>query len=503
MVLAEVIPSKKWNDLLRFWNYPRLANPVYSEELDEIAWFNFKDHQTRVNQKCLEEIIGKRHKSIILCHEIGHHVLIPHSQGKALVLINEAYKVLKDIDKAKTAENLFDDIIVNTFIAKKEEKKQRRLVKAYRSMLEYKSRTQPKGIEKLFDVYMRVYEILWDLPQPLMAHNAAFEQDARSIAHLLQNQMFNYNTWNAKVANFSRIINKYFEEDHNKKKTLSSRIKLTRQAVREAAREMPFRELKQLAGLLNLGASQEIVRDIYEGLADQYKIVFPRVKTISGEEEPFTPKTWTTEDPIERLDIYGTISKSGIFVPEITTQQWSYEKGTSFSVETGYPDLLIVLDTSGSMQNPNEDISYAHLSALVACNSALSLGSRVAVINFSTNVEKTSYTRDREVLYHPIFLYQKQCTEIPGTDILETTVSNANAQHILIITDAGIGNLATQKPLLAGALKKAGSGTLFLIGENESSNAEEFRSLGYKVVPMNSEADLLKNTIADMNEVYQ
>lgn len=501
MVLAEVIPARKWNDLLSFWNYPRLANPDYSEEFDEIAWFDFRNHKTRINKKSLEEMIGGRHKSIILLHEIGHHVLIPHSQGTCLMLINEANKVLKNIDKAKTSENLFDDIIVNTFIARKSEKKKRRLFKAYKSMIEYKARTQSEGIEKLFDVYTRVYEILWDLPKPLMDHNIDFEQDAKAIAHLLDNQMFNYSTWKAKITNFSRIISKYFED--NKNKGLSYRLKLNKDAVREAAKEISFKELKKIAGLLGLGTPQEIVREIYEGIADKYKIIFPRVKTISGEEEPFTPKTWTTEDPIERLDIYGTIAKNGILIPEITTQQWTYERGTSFYVEEGYADLLIVLDTSGSMNDPNEDLSYAHLSSIIACNSALNLGSKVAVINFSVNTIEQDYTRERDLLYKPLFAYQRDGTNIPGQKIYDFVLSNPNAQHILIITDAGIQNLEQQKSLLHQALKKAGSGTLFLIGNGEANNTNELRKLGYKVVSMNSEHDLLKNTIIDMEEVYQ
>lgn len=507
MALAEVIPSQEWNDLIRFWNNPSLNNPVYSEELDEIAWFSFKDHQTRVNKKVLEDILGERHKPIILCHEIGHHVLIPHSQGLALVLTNQAYKVTKDINKASLAENLFDDIIVNTFIAKKCPIKKQELIDAYKDLLAYKARTQPKGIEKLFDVYMRVYEILWQLPNEIICkHNNSFEQDAQLIAQILKDRMFNYSTWNDKITRFTKIIDKYIEEDHckNTLKIVLGKLKLEKdKAVKEAAREIPFKELKQLAGLLGLGTPQEIIRNIYEGIAEQYKIIFPRVKTISGEEEPFTPIAWTTEDPIERLDFYGTIAKNGILIPEITTQQWNYQRGTSFHIEDGYPDLLIVLDTSGSMSNPNENLSYAHLSALVACNSALSLGSKVAIINFSDNIREQRYTRERDLLYNNLFLYQGGGTEIPGNNILDITNSNQNAQHILIITDAEISNLATEKPLLSQALKKAGSGTLFLVGGSERNNVSEFRSMGYKAVPMNSEKDLLESTVIDMAEVYQ
>ena len=508
MMIAEVILSQKWNDLLSFWNNPRLNNPIYSEEFDEIAWFDFRDHQTRVNKKNLEEMIGERHKEIILCHEIGHHVLIPHSQGFALSLINEAYKATKSAEKAKLIENLFDDIIVNTFIARKSIDRKQQLVEAYQDLLAYKASTQKKGVEKLFDVYMRVYEILWQLnPGTLGKHNSGFEQDAQEIASIINHQIFNYSTWPNKIRKFSKIIEKYIEEDHlnNSYRLIFDKTKMKKdQAIREAARKIPFKELKALAGMLGLGTPQEIVKNIYEGMADQYKILFPKVKTMSGEEQPFTPTIWTPEDPLEKLDFFGTIVKQGIIIPEVTTQQWIYERGINFHIEDGYPDLLIVLDTSGSMKNPNEDISYAHLSALVACNSALGLGSKVSVINFSSNVIKTIYTRDREILHDPIFKYQEGGTCIPGSDIYDIVMSNSNRQHILVITDAGISNLATEGQLLIQALQKAGSGTLFLVGgSNDSEEVKTFRNIGYKVESMNSEQDLLSHTVKDMEEVYQ
>ena len=96
-------------------------------------------------------------------------------------------------------------------------------------------------------------------------------------------------------------------------------------------------------------------------------------------------------DPIEDLDVVQTILTSPVVIPNITTRKWANKEGPGHLEEKQIPDLLIVLDSSGSMgwnyiATSNRGRGPYH-TALVASFAALHFaanrGVKNSIINFS------------------------------------------------------------------------------------------------------------------------
>jgi len=244
----------------------------------------------------------------------------------------------------------------------------------------------------------------------------------------------------------------------------------------------------------------KINRMFYRDLAREYRFKFASKKQVGNGSYPYTPVEWEPGQEVRKLDIAYSVRKTGMLIPGFQTYRWQTQDGTTGAVNKSYPDLLIVLDSSGSMMNPNSSTSMAVLSSLVAAYSALDAGSKVAVINFSSNCDVLKYTKKQELIEDKILNYLGGGTDIPGREMLDVVNSNYNKQHIVIITDAGIGNLNSEIGYLEQSVKKAGSGTIFLLG---SGNASSLENAGYITKPMNSMQDLLELTRQTINSIYR
>src|SRR6185369_328275 len=86
---------------------------------------------------------------------------------------------------------------------------------------------------------------------------------------------------------------------------------------------------------------------------------------------------WEPEDDLEALDMPGSIARSPVIVPGVTTVQRTYGEMPGAEPARRPLDLDIYVDSSGSMPNPARDISYLALAAAILALSALRAGARV------------------------------------------------------------------------------------------------------------------------------
>ncbi len=106
------------------------------------------------------------------------------------------------------------------------------------------------------------------------------------------------------------------------------------------------------------------------------------------------------------------------------------------------PDAVIIMDSSGSMANPDELVSYAVLGAFAVARNYLDSGARVGVINFSNSNLTLAPTRDRQSIYEMLKTYQGYGTTLHIDDLAQyADAIPGGTKDYILITDAGIENV--------------------------------------------------------------
>lgn len=155
------------------------------------------------------------------------------------------------------------------------------------------------------------------------------------------------------------------------------------------------------------------------------------------------PETWKIGDPIEDIDIMLTYTVSPIIIPGVTTKKWSKNPVFKGGVQKSSPDLLLVLDSSGSMGSLKDEKSNL-FNAVKSCFAIIKYfektNSEVALINFSSKATINLWSKDYKGIKEGLLLEGGGNTVFP-IDALEKLrrLKKSNAV-IVIITDGEIQN---------------------------------------------------------------
>jgi len=159
----------------------------------------------------------------------------------------------------------------------------------------------------------------------------------------------------------------------------------------------------------------------------------------SGSLYPHHHIPWEIGQPYQDVDPWTSFGK---LMPAIT-QSWKRHEGEVFGREEGVPDCVLIIDSSGSMTNPRQELSYAVLGAACACDAYLRNDARVAIYNFSDadagGRKILPYSDNRRDIYRTICHYFGGGTRL-GVENIET-LQNDNMPDIFLITDMQIINL--------------------------------------------------------------
>jgi hypothetical protein len=193
---------------------------------------------------------------------------------------------------------------------------------------------------------------------------------------------------------------------------------------------------------MGLGPGRSLDADIlyYMKLADNY--LLPIRKTPmenSGSLYPHHHVPWEVGSPYQDIDPWTSFGK---IMPGIT-QTWRRQEGEVFGLEEGTPDCIIIIDSSGSMTDPRQHLSYAVLGAGCACDAYLKNDAEVAVYNFSD-----AYVGDRQILpysHQRREIYTTLCHYFGGGTKLQLknieALQTDRVPDIFLITDMQITNL--------------------------------------------------------------
>ncbi len=431
----------EWPEAMTIWSrFTRLREPIWctskkaeqAEGLtDSFAMIRLTDHLVVISLRQILQLRLEAYGREILAHEIGHHMMCPANLADHGRLIAQIRRGLPKIEHlAPQVANLYSDLLINHHLQRQ----------AGLNMAGVYQTLGNDGNSRLWNLYMRIYEILWGLPKLQLVPSALpleMEGDALLGAKLIR--VFSKN-WLDGAGRFACLLFPYLYEDQGV--SLFQKAKVWADTEKTAGDgEMPggLAELSENEGEVPVHPSQdpllnetlgdknpgeqngvsaadreellgeiagkskgrgqarqpfeygEILRAIgiqltpeevairyYREMATPHLIPFP-TKEMPKAADPLPEglDVWDVGSPVDEIDWQSTTMMNPIVIPGVTTMR--RVMGTS---EGDLPDKIpidldLYVDSSGSMPDPRHQISYLTLAGAIITLSALRVGARV------------------------------------------------------------------------------------------------------------------------------
>lgn len=371
--------------------------------------------------------LSKRSLLGLLHHELNHWVKHPYDL-KTLILESYWLRDWKDYSKIR---NAFDDIVVNLDLI---EKDLRDVVNVYREL------KPNSALENI------VRAVLSELTGLDFGEYELSEEMESKIDDLLKIDYLDTrkSVLKQNIVRFAEIVG---EKDY---KTIfinfdfrdfpDSKIFRAMKEISQDFEREEFRSVFRFVGIDRSESTFEEDADIvwYLARATNY-LKFTRSKG-SGSLYPNEIKDFCLEDS---LDLYNPIESYMKFIPGIA-KKFSLKDFEGFS--RSKEDLVIVIDSSGSMSDPKREKSLAVLMAFAIAKKRIEEGGRVGVVNFSGRTVTLHPTRSYDVFKY-IKAYQGGGTYL-DLKVLKDFMKNVRGKYVMI-TDGGIDNFDEVKDFLS------------------------------------------------------
>ncbi|MFH1139350.1 MAG: VWA domain-containing protein [Pseudomonadota bacterium] len=516
-----------WSKFLRL-RPPRLclsATEAREEGLAEsFAMIRLDDQAVVIN---LRDVISHKLEDLaveILAHEIGHHVLAPANLNDHARTIARMRWSLPTLERfAPLLANLYYDLLVNDRLQRSA---------GLRPVEVYRLLRGERAVGAVWTLYLRIYEILWGLARGVLGGTdqadrsddriegdawlgarvvRSFSRDwldgagrfaALFLPHLLDDSQSEavLGLWaDAKNAGAGGTADGLTEMDPEEQRGAvhpaedpdsadgSSERDETTPVPSEPGRTAgkrpggqtrePFQyaEILRSAGLV-LTDHEAAVR-YYRERARPHLIPFPaRKRRPTADPLPEGLEPWDIGLPLDEADWMQSVFQSPAVIPGLTTVKrvWGETEGGRPRPEP--MDLDLYVDSSGSMVNPQQVVSYPALAGAIVCLSAFRAGARVKATLWSGKNQFTTtgvFTRDEEAVLRVLTGFFGGATAFPIHLLRQTYEARDSGRrpvHIMNISDDGITTMfdldergESGWDIAARALKSAGaSGSLVL-----------------------------------------
>lgn len=191
------------------------------------------------------------------------------------------------------------------------------------------------------------------------------------------------------------------------------------------------------------------------------------------------PTSWKLGDPIEEMDMMLSFSTSPVIIPGVTTKKWVQNPVYSTGSEKRDADLLLIIDTSGSMGAITDDKSNLHQALLAAYGIIKYFESRknqIALIGFSDRISvNIDWTKDYDYVREELLLNGTGGTSFPIKRIQTIIDSSKNPLVTVIITDGEIQNASQTVNYFKEYLTNGNK--LFIFLQDIKSTIEHYKSL--------------------------
>lgn len=555
--------AEAWPAALAAWSpYTQLRSPRFLADATEegesdmegqIAAIRMRDLTVLVNTRVVVERGLADLGVAVLAHEVGHHVYVPGTltdHGRLLAVMSRMLTGLPD-HAAPFVANLYADLLVN-------DRLQRRAGVDVSAV--YRRLRQPRS-SRVWALYTRAYEHLWRLPAGTLAPadvSSAMDGDAQLVARIIRAFA---GDWLRGARRFACVVYPYLAEDEGEKRGNTFReqgLEDTRDAAQgqlpdglvevdpaeveddgfeddlgrvdgsraggeaepgsgQARSPWTYADLARRLGV-SLDAA-EVTARYYRERALPHLVPFPARRAPRATEplaEGWEP--WDAGDPLEDLDVLGSVMRAPVLIPGVTTMRRVYGETPGSDPARRPLDLDLYVDCSGSMPNPSGALSWLALAGVILALSALRAGARVQATLWSGpgQVDRTAgFTTDEAAILKVVCGYISGGTSFPLPHLRQTYEDrepDASPVHLVVISDDGVDTMLADdergRPgaeVAAMALAKArGGGTLVLNlpSVRQWAPRQQFVDLGFQVHAVTAWEELLEFARAFVRETY-
>jgi hypothetical protein len=486
-----------WPDALALWSrFTRLRDPELcgTTEAARAAGLDGSFAMIRLSDQLvvidLEQVVALGLDDLpleIMGHEIGHHILCPATLTDHGRMVARMRWALPGVEpSAPMVANLYADLHINDRLQRSSGL---RLDEVYRRL-----HTGGDGAAggDLWRLYQRMYEILWALPSGHLAPAPLpdrIEGDARLGARLVRA----YRTdWLEGAGGFAALCLPYLTTDADAQRVLQrwgdtldaagGQVPDGLTGVDAADRHRPLHpvndprvtagaappvesppaatsapgpghgqlrepfEYGDVLRALGLDLSDhDVAVRYYREAARAHLIPFPtRTVRRPGELLPEGHAAWTTGEPLADVDWLGSILRSPRVVPGVTTVKRVLGPDDQAPPRPEPLDLDLYIDSSGSIANPQVQLSFLALAGAIIALSCRRAGGRVQATLWSgaRQFETTGgFVTDTDRILRVVTGYIGGSTAFP-IHILRDTYAARTEQdrpvHVLVISDDGV-----------------------------------------------------------------
>ena len=277
-----------------------------------------------------------------------------------------------------------------------------------------------------------------------------------------------------------------------------------KEAIEALAHETELNEFVDLLGIAGLGGLSCKDREKLWFIAQSSDIIPIEEETNTGNPINYSyPNTWRIGDPIESLDLILSYITSPKLIPGITTKKWERITTESHGSEKKLRDLLLVVDTSGSMKSVTREADNMHQAVLASfgiLNYFESKKCKVALIEFSDSVSvDITWTVQYDEIREKLLTNGSGGTQFPIHRIQSTLEKSKNELVTVVITDGELGNLQESITYFREYLNEGNKLYIFLLGSNGLSNGyDKLSEIGAKVYKANGAREFCNLVLTDL-----
>lgn len=496
---------------------------------DSFAMIRLADQSIIINLADIERHGLSEYAEEILAHEIGHHVLAPANltdHARSMARIRRALPTLEA--HAPMIANLFTDLLINDRLQRSAEL---RLAEVFKKL----AREKQEASGMVWRIYLRTYELLWSLERGSLVEGKQSDE-AEGDAWLAMRIVRHYSrNWIEGAAKFAMLMLPYLAKDalgesavrawhdtraagaggepsglaegedgqpmvhpsrdpeitghqiSDSESESKKDLELATQSAAGGQTRQPFEygEILRAAGVTL--SDHDIAVSYYREKAAPHLIRFPaRRKPASLDPLPEGIEPWQMGESFDSIDWLQTIMQSPRIIPGMTTVQrvWGLSQGAE---PASVPlNLDVFIDSSGSMPNPQQFLSFPTLAGAILCLSALRAGASVKVTVWSGKNQATStpgFVRDTREVMRALISYYGGGTQFPLPELRETYLESKrmNPTHLLFISDDGITTIFDKDErghqgwdLLRAALAKAAGGATFVLAMRDDWETNQY-----------------------------
>ncbi|MDD2638550.1 MAG: VWA domain-containing protein [Methanothrix sp.] len=482
---------KVWERSRASWHRPQLPRPIIdgSEDADG---FPFKNYRIVIDSDALEK--GEMYLENFFDHLIVHYLFCPRSLETAgrlsLAALEGLEKKGNERDQARRMVNIFSDIVVDTFRLERSAEDEEKVLLGWRDFAK-------RSLSPLDEAVVGLLAELWNVDLP-----SSDRPESEMLLSIFSWGVKDRSKWPRQCMQMARVLGTLAPG------ILGSGMVPSIEGLGGNAHSAP---LSGLASDLEPDIYREALSvlglegDLLRWYRDQsYSIVIRPTSRARESCYPSSLVKWRISDPPSELDVAYSLSLAPRLIPGVTTYRRVQECCGMAAGSEKVPDLLVVLDSSGSMGGHRRGTKThaATLAALKASSFAHSQGAELAAISFSDRMVVQEWTRDLVAAEKVLVQHLGSRIHIPGEEVLGLAGERPGCL-ILCITDTHIQNLYNEWDSIKEATA-LGRFVLFSIDEaNKNKQVDEALGDLGAVYRINRLEDLLALVIETAEEAYR